>query len=199
MMSSADDARERARKILAERRFQPSRRSAPLRRPFAWIGEQTSRVLRPVGRLLSSVVLWLVAFPVVGVLVVAALVAGLFLLARRWSARRVHVFSTPGSASSQDDVVDPNELERRADEAETKGDHQAAVRLRFRAGLVRLKENGALPPTELTNGEVRSELGSVEFEELADDFDEIVYGGRQATSSDVQEARSRWPRLTGAK
>jgi Domain of unknown function (DUF4129) len=198
-MSSADDARERAKKILAERRFQPSRGSAPLRRPLAWIGEQTSRVLRPIGRVLSALVLWLFATPIVGALVVVAVVAGLFVLARRWSARRVHVFGAATATSSTHMAIDPAELERQADEAEAKGDHETAIRLRFMAGLVRLKAQGALPETELTNGEVRSQLRSDEFEELADDFDEIVYGGRAATSADAQDARSRWPRLTGVK
>ncbi len=200
-MSSADDARERAKKILAEKRFQSSRRPSPIRRPLAWIGEQTQRVLRPIGRVVSAFFAWLFTIPIVGVLVVCAVVVGLFFLARRGSARRVQVFGLGdnGDGDARDASIDPSALERQADEAQARGDHQTAVRLRFTAGLARLKAKGALPQTELTNGDVRTELRSDEFEELADDFDEIVYGGREATSSDAEDARSRWPRLTGAK
>ena len=52
----------------------------------------------------------------------------------------------------------------------------------------------------LTNRAVARALRSARFDGLAVDFDEVVYGGRAATSEDVGEARAEWPAvLAGAR
>ena len=38
-------------------------------------------------------------------------------------------------------------------------------------------------------------LRSPRFDELAGQFDEVAYGGRSATESDVATARSAWPTI----
>jgi hypothetical protein len=93
-----------------------------------------------------------------------------------------------------DAVTDPGELEALAEEAERRGQLAEALRLRFRAGLVRLDLMGALELRPgLTNRAAARTLRSSRFDGLAVDFDEVVYGGRPATADDVGEARSGWP------
>jgi hypothetical protein len=91
---------------------------------------------------------------------------------------------------------DPAELERAADAAERAGQLDVAVRLRFRAGLLRLGNRGAIRyrPSVTTN-EVRRVLGSETFDELARTFDAVAYGGRDAGPPDVDAARREWPRV----
>jgi hypothetical protein len=95
--------------------------------------------------------------------------------------------------------LDPDELERRAEEAERRGDLDAALRLRFRAGLARLDDAGVvrLRPG-LTNAAVGRTLHSPRFDALAGHFDEVAYGGRAATDADVATARSTWPGVVEA-
>jgi len=92
--------------------------------------------------------------------------------------------------------LDPDTLEREATSAEQAGDLDRAVRLRFVAGVVRLDRAGAITyRSSMTTGQLISTLRSVSFAELAVAFDEIAYGGRPAGETDVEAARSTWPRV----
>jgi hypothetical protein len=89
---------------------------------------------------------------------------------------------------------EPGELERLADAAEASGDLQRAVRLRFRAGVLRLEQIGAVRQgSTRTNGEIRRTLRSQTFDSLAADLESIVYGGAPATAQQVVGARDGWP------
>lgn len=91
---------------------------------------------------------------------------------------------------------DPADLERMAETAATRGDYASAVRLLFVAGLLRLDDRGRImfsPGTPTT--EYIIALGSAELEELAGQFDRIVYGRRQADGEDYAGARYRWREL----
>ena len=91
---------------------------------------------------------------------------------------------------------DPRELERLADEAEGRGELERALRLRFRAGLLRLARIEAVPqPETLTSRQLVRLLGSEQFGPLARDLDEVVYGGRAASRADVENARTGWPQV----
>ena len=95
--------------------------------------------------------------------------------------------------------TDPAELERLADRAEADGDAALAVRLRFRAGVLRLAATGALrlrPST--TAREVATDLASPEMDWIVDRFERISYGGERATPDDARGSRERWGRLTAA-
>jgi len=121
---------------------------------------------------------------------------GVVALLSREVRRREATAQKRGSAPELSPRANPRELERLAAEAEERGDLQEAVRLRFRAGLVRLDDKGAIRlRASLTTGEVARRLESPPFERLATDFDEIVYGGRTAEAGDVEVARSEWPRV----
>ena len=74
---------------------------------------------------------------------------------------------------------------------------QAAVRLRFRAGVIRLERLGAVNrgPTR-TARELSASLNSATFDALAADLESIVYGGAPATEQQAAEAMSGWRQVT---
>ena len=187
-----DAARRVAEEILAEPRFHPNRPPRPFAGFFRRLGElivdPVIRFFSWIGDLLPSVGTppWLAM--AAAVVIVAAAVT------LRLSAGRGREHRTLGGRAAGDDRLGPDELERRADEAERRGDLDAALRLRFRAGLARLDAAGVvrLRPG-LTNTAVSRTLRSPRFDGLAVDFDEVAYGGRPATESDLHTARSTWP------
>jgi hypothetical protein len=194
-----DSARRVAQDILADRRFHPHQGPKPFAGFFRRLGElvvdPVLRFFRAVGDTLPSVgsPLWLA--------LAAAVVVAAAVLTIRLSAGRGGQRGTLGGGrhTAGGAWLDPDELERRADAAEGRGDLDTALRLRFRAGLVRLADAGAvrLRPG-LTNAAVSRTLRSTQFDELAGHFDEVAYGGRPASESDVAAARATWPDVVDA-
>jgi hypothetical protein len=121
--------------------------------------------------------------------------AGLaFAAARRRSARAIA--GGRGRRSQGPEFDDPDALERDADRLERAGDLEAALRLRFRAGLARLHQAGVVRlPRTITTGAVGRQLRSQRFDGLGRTFDAVVYGRRPASGDDVEAARSEWPRV----
>ena len=194
---SAAEAREQARDILRERRFQGSSVPRPLHRPLEWLGN----ALAPVGHLFHRIashvpggasVLWVV----LGGLVLLAAAAVALHLSRRHGALALE----RGAQARVPGGVDPRALEREADDAEREGDAERALRLRYRAGLLRLGRARVVPLREsLTSGEARRILRLPDFDTIARTHDEVVYGGRTAAAEDAVEARVRWPGILAAK
>jgi len=186
-----DAARREAQHILSDRRFRPSPAPRPLRGPLRWLGRRIESVFGPLGRFVGSISgwVWLAAAAVVVAVVVWAVVR-----ARR---RRVaHAPATKTLGGVPDDGEDPAALERAADAAERDGDLDRAVRLRFRAGLLRLGDRGAIRyRPSVTTGEVRKALGSRRFDDLAGTFEAVAYGGRPAERPDTDAARREWPHV----
>ncbi len=193
-LAAADPARAReaARDILSEEPF--TARDLP--RPFAGILRRLGElVVDPVQRFLSRLgdslpdpgsPPWLALAAAV---MVVAVVVVLRLARDRGRERPDH-----RAGKRAEDGTDPVRLEAQADEAERRGQLAEALRLRFRAGLVRLDRMGVLELRPgLTNRAVARVLRSPRFDGLRVDFDEIVYGGRAATADDVGEARAEWP------
>ncbi len=182
--------RASAHTILRERRFRGSGVPRPLHDPLRWLGRQLRRISHAVDGPLpgGSLVFWTIVAG--GVAAAAALVAAQ--LGRRRAGRLVDARATATHRRGDD----PRRLEREAEQAERRGDYERALRLRFRAGLIRLARVRALPeqPT-LTNGEIARRLRSESFRELAGDFDEVVYGSRAAGVAEVARAQERWPRV----
>jgi hypothetical protein len=183
------DPRADAREIVAQRRFRGTRVQGPFRAVLDRIGSW----LKPLGDLVPRLdralpggraVVWTV-------LAIAVLVLG-WLLGGRTIRRRAALVphGDRGAAARQES---PAELERRADEAERRGEHEAALRLRFRAGLLRLDARGAIDyRPSLQTHEVAEALRSAEFDRLAAGFGEVVYGERPASAEDVAAARRDW-------
>jgi hypothetical protein len=187
---AAADPRGRAQTILAERRFRGSSVPRPLHRPLQWLGGKLRRLYDSITGSLpgGDAPFWLVVSAVI--VAAAAFVAGS--LGRRREGRLLET----GAARSRGRGEDPARLEREAAKAERDGDLERALRLRFRAGLIRLVQKRALPERiALTNGEIDRRLGSQAFRGLARDFDEVIYGRRAAEAAHVDRARSGWPRV----
>lgn len=191
-------ARDHAARILAERRFHGAPAPRPLHEVFAAIGDAVNFLTDPIGRLIDGLargvpggaaVLWLL---IAGAVVAAAATLTARTVRRRGAAVERLRGASVGSAAGDD----PRELERRADEAERAGDLDHAVRLRFRAGLLRLDGARAIelrPSTTTTD--VSAALRSKTFDELALTFEEVAYGGRRARTPDMEAARREWPAL----
>jgi hypothetical protein len=186
-----DAARDQARDILGQRRYQPADVPRPFEGVLEWLGDR----LRPIGdffdRLLSSwpgrLALLAGLIALVGVVTTA--------IARRRS-RGVSAGGGRARRRAGEESLDPVQLERDADAAERRGDLDLALRLRFRAGLLRLDAAGAIRfRPSLTSGEVRRALHQRTFDDLALTFDEVAYGGRRASAGDVGTARDDWPRV----
>jgi hypothetical protein len=185
-------ARAEARRILAERRFHGSRLPRPFHGILSWLAGHLHFVAHWWDGLKAAVggadVLW----AVVGALVVALAVV----LASRLAVRRTAFEAGLVVRAARGRTDDPAALERLADEAERRGDLEIAVRLRFRAGLLRLALTKAVPERpSLRTGEARRALHSDRFDRLARDFDEIVYGRRDPSPEDLATARSEWPQV----
>ncbi len=106
----------------------------------------------------------------------------------RWHGRREGAVRSPAG--------DLKIVERAASEAEARGDFALAIRLRFRAGLIRLAERGAirLRPS-LTVRQAAGEVRSPTLDRLAVHFESVAYGGRSASADDVTSTRHAWSDL----
>ena len=189
---STAQAREEARRILAERRYRGSDVPRPLHRLLVWIGDRFHFARHLFDWLSdvsgSSTAVWTV--------LAASVVAVAALVALRLAKRRTRRESELELAAAADSALGPQELERLAEEAERRGDLEVALRLRFRAGLLRLGRAHALElRPSLTTAEARRRLRNPRFDRLARSFDEIVYGRRPPHVEDVADARTEWPRV----
>jgi hypothetical protein len=153
--------------------------------------------LRDIGNFVSRLVRdvpgpsWLAA----AVLVIALALALVVWLVRVHRTGRLGRFSA-GTEARHTAREHPDDLERQADDAERNGLLDVALRLRFRAGLLRLDRRGVIRyRPSLTTNEVRRALGSSTFDELAQRFEEVTYGDAVAGPDDVDAARTNWPRV----
>jgi hypothetical protein len=185
-----DTARADVRDILGDRRYRADPAPRPFRGPLQWLGDRLTTIGRWIGDVVTAIpwFVWLV----VGLAIVAFTVRWIVGRTQRRRSRPSYVRATSGGTTGED----PAALEREADDAERAGDLERAVRLRFRAGLLRLGDRGAIDyRPSLTTSEVRGLLGSETFERLAETFDEVAYGGQRAEPPDIAAARTGWPRV----
>jgi hypothetical protein len=185
-------ARDQARRILAERRFHGTKLPRPLHGALDWL----SRHLHFLGRAWHSLSVGVGGQDVLWSIVGAACVAVAVTVALRLARRRVRLEASLASGGARERAEDPGELERLAAEAERRGDLEIALRLRFRAGLLRLGRAHVLPlRPSLRTAEARRAVRSPRFDRLARDFDEVVYGRRDVRADDLAAARDEWPRV----
>jgi C4-dicarboxylate-specific signal transduction histidine kinase len=189
---SPAEARAEARRVLSERRFHHSRLPRPFHGILSWLARHLQFVASAwdwlAGQVGGARVLW----AILGAVVLAIAVYVALWLGRR----RAAVEASTSQAAGRSSELDPRVLEREAEKAERRGDLEAALRLRFRAGLLRLGRASALPlRPSLRTREARRTLRSPRFDRLADDFDEVVYGRREPRPGDLEAARAEWPRV----
>ncbi len=187
-------AREEARRILAGRRYGSGTVPRPLHGILRWIGDRLS----PIGRWIGDRFSWLPgsgALWLWGTLAVA-LAVGVFFGVRRVRERAFPTGSgdqrVPAGGHGRDD---PDALEAAAIDATAAGDDALAVRLRFRAGLIRLDRDAHAITyrASIATAAVRDTLTSERFDDLADTFEAVTYGGRDAEPADADVARRDWP------
>ncbi len=193
-LSDPGAAQRASHQILTESRFHQPNVPRPLHGLLVAVGKVLESPLSAVESLVTALAA-IVPGGVAGVwalfaLALAALAAA---LARRL-ARAGLRGRTPTAAGSE--LEGAVHLEAAALAAERDGRLADAVRLRFRAGLMRLSDRGAIPPAQSTpTREVARRLRSERFEALAHRFDEIAYGHDGAVAADVERARHDWPRI----
>jgi hypothetical protein len=187
-----DAARATARHIVAGRQYRPAPTPRPFRKPLTWLGDRLHGIVDWFGHVLSHVPSLLLLFGALAAVVVAIAFTLVKVRDRRGrpDARR------RSNRVAAEESEDPDELERLADAAERAGLLDRALRLRFRAGLLRLGDRGAIRyRPSLTTNEVRRALGSESFDELARAFEAVAYGGRDASLPDLETARRAWPQV----
>jgi hypothetical protein len=197
--AQADRAREQARDILSERRFRESPIPAPLRDLRERIGE----ALRTLGRPLRSALDWVAdrlpgGPPVLWTLLAAVALVATAVVAARAGARRAADPGAVAAAGGADGRASAVRLRQEAEAAERRGELDAALRLRFRAGLVDLdgRELIELRPS-LTNRELLRAVPSPTLSGLVEGFEAVAYGGRPASAEDLRRARDGWPVVAG--
>ena len=189
-------AREEAREVLEQRRFQPTSVPAPLRDVRERVGEW----LRSAGGPFESAFKWLAdripgGAPVLWAVLATLVLAMAAMLAGRAGAGR-ETAAAAAAGGHAEERMSASQLRREAERAERAGDLEEALRLRFRAGLVELdhRELIELRPA-LTNRELLDNVPSPTLAELVDGFEAVAYGGRPAAEDDVRSARDGWPRV----
>lgn len=193
-------ARRQAAHILSQPPFttRPGHVPDPLGGVFRDIGHWLDDIARPFARLwhdtfsLFHGVFGSFTDPVLVILAVA--LGGLlawWLIRRRTRIGARQDVETPVATS--DRAVD---LEAAAAAAEAEGDLEAAVRLRFRAGLARLESAGIIAgPLVTTTEHVSEALRNATFDYLAERHEAIAYAGSTATLVDATSAREGWPHV----
>lgn len=174
-----NDARDAAARELADPAYRAAEPSV-LDRVFTWIGQRFVDLLSAAGG--GSGVVGLFVLVGLGVAVYALIRYRIGRLGRTASAGRP-VFPTGRSRSAQDH-------RRAADEARARGDLAAAVRERFRAIVRELEERRVL---DERSGRTADECAAQAGQRLPDRaaglraaatvFDDVVYGGRDATEA----------------
>jgi hypothetical protein len=188
----ASEARAHAREILDERRFRGSAVPRPFTGILRWLGDR----LQPVRDLFDDIAGWIPGGRPVALLILSALVLLAALGLARGSIRRGASAAARSSRARAPGREDPEALERDADRAAAAGEWETAVRLRFRAGLLRLDARELIEyRPSLTTGEVADTVRSPAFERVGADFDAIAYGGRPAGEQDEAASREGWQRV----
>ena len=186
-----ETSRAAAESILAAERFDVA--SHP--RPLSGLLERVARLLRGPWEAVADRFNALTGWGKAATISVAAAI----LLSAGWALARLIAKRRPLPSDVKTPptptmlVQSPDQLERSADAAENERDYGLAVRLRFRAGLLRLADKGAIEfrPSD-TSLSLRRKVASPHFDSLADRFDAIVYGRQPATPEDAEDARSKW-------
>lgn len=191
----SDRLRDEAERILSQPKY---RTEATASERFSeWVQSLWLRFLEFLGAVAD-----LVGGPLVfGLILVGLVVVGAVLVTRNLGSRRAReIEARIKKELAKARGEDPADLEHKAEDAARHGDFALAIRQLFRAGLLRLDELGEIRYRPgLTSGEVAGSLGSSDFERLAEQFDQVVYGHRRADSEAYEFARSQWGSLLTSK
>jgi hypothetical protein len=183
------EARAEAHAVLDDARYHGAGLPRPLEKPLAWLSDRLEPLIDRINDLGGDVpggppLVWTLL--AILVLLLASTVTSTSIRRRAIAIERDRAASLPA-------VDNPQALERAAGEAEREGHWERAVRLRFRAGLLRLDRRKVLVyQPSLTTGEVARTLKEPAFDEVGARFDEIAYGGREAEREDAEASERGW-------
>ena len=191
--SSDANATARARDILASEDYTDRDFPKPVRQPVEWIADHVQSVLDWLNLSLPGGA-WVVWMVLGGLMALVVAVTATTVVRRRAAGGALRTDrgggDVPGTPTAR-------QLDAQAETAERAGDLRAALRLRFQAGLMRLGSSHVIDsPDTATGDQLARRLQSGRFDRLRRTFDEVVYGGRTVTASDLAEARAEWPAVT---
>jgi hypothetical protein len=188
------DPRSDAGEILSDNRYEGSDPPRPLKGVLDEIGEALDPIEDWIGDRFDdladltpggSITLWSIG--------AALLLLLLATLGSRALRARAQEGAEAGAIAVRPERETAASLERAAERAEREGELEKALRLRFRAGLLRLDARQAIRfRPSISNREVSRALNSPEFDQLAALFDGVVYGRREPSPDDVDRSRRGW-------
>lgn len=196
-----DTARQAAREILDGSKFQEPQFPRPFKGILEWLADRLRPVVQWISDLLEPVADVFLSLPG-GRYILVAVVVGLLAVLINWLVgRRSRSVVQRSTRSGLVDLrSDPDALDREADKAEAAGDHALAVRRRYESGLLRLvRADRLVLRPETTAGAAARQLDQPAMDELTDDFEQIVYGGRSAGPDDSGRAERLWADVVGEK
>ena len=197
--SDPGSARGDAEDILSSNRYEGS----DLPRPFKGVLDQIAEWLDPVGDWFRNAFNDIARVIPGGDITLWSITAALLLvLLATLGSRTLRAHAEAGAearaSAAQPERETPASLDRAADRAEREGDLEAALRLRFRAGLLRLDARDAIRfRPSISTREVSRALNSPEFDQLAALFDGVAYGGREPSREDLERSRRGWDAVLG--
>lgn len=176
--------------ILAEERFDTTRSVSAAAVMRAWSLRLVQGVLSALERSIPG------GLATLGWILLVATVAGSGAVAMSLLRRREREVEAATRSHMGAERARPAALERQAVAAERLGHLEEALRLRFRAALLRLDAHGAIRFHDgLTSGQVLDGVPHRLVPPLVTAHDEVVYGGRAPTLDDLTESRTGWPRV----
>ena len=193
-------ARDAAREILNRREFRPEPSPKPLEGVVKWIGDRLNGIAEGIGDFFSGLFKPLFELLpgtwgiVVGFTICIAIAAFVIWLVSRNVVRPPKIAASDSPATERD--IDPNDLEVAAQRAEREEQFDLAIRLRYRAGLIRLDRAGVIELQPWNTAALLTRaVASPRFDRITDTFEAITFGGRAATGTQVNTVRAEWSTL----
>lgn len=186
-------ARTVASEVLEQSKFDVPTESAFdrfLAQAQAWLAEALFRLVSALGGARNAGLIALVIVALAGL-------AGFAFLARR---RTATIERTTNLERILAEGGNPDEYERLAALADREGRFSDSIRYRFVAGLLRLDLAGRITfRPGLTTGQVVDDLGDERFARLARQFEDVAYGGREATEEMRDRSIEEWRTILGER
>lgn len=175
--------------VLSEPRFDTPTES--------WWDRFLERALTEIARLFAAVIEAIggpvvAAFVAVGIVGLVALFVAVRLAGRRASTLEDRLVLERLLETG----TDPGPFLESAEDASRAGDHSTAVRLRFIGGVLDLARRGRIRyEPGLTTLGIADQVKDEAFDELADQFDLIAYGGGTANRADDEKSQRIWDEI----
>lgn len=156
----------------------------------AWLAEALFRLVSALGGARNAGLIALVIVALAGL-------GGFAFLARR---RTATIERTTNLERILAEGGDPEQYERLAALADREGRFSDSIRYRFVAGLLRLDIAGRITfRPGLTTGQIIDDLDDERFTRLARQFEDVAYGGRDASEEMRDRSIEEWSAILGER